>query len=116
MLIVFAGLQLFVSFYSSDKWAWLQAISVAFAVVFACLIGSLCDYAKQKQQLRQVAMIQDETCKVIRGAAGTSQDKLVKDIVVGDLVTLEAGDRVPADCICLDEMDMHVDQSMYYPF
>jgi magnesium-transporting ATPase (P-type) len=32
---------------------------------------------------------------------------------VGDIVALVAGDRVPADCIILDEMNMTVDQSMY---
>jgi hypothetical protein len=45
---VFAGFQLIVSFYSENKWAWLQAVSVAFAVVFASLIASACDFAKQK--------------------------------------------------------------------
>ena len=28
---------------------------------------------------------------------------------------LEAGDRIPADCLLLEEMDMHVDQAHYFP-
>jgi P-type Ca2+ transporter type 2C len=32
---------------------------------------------------------------------------------VGDVIMLEAGDRVPADCLLIEEMDMHVDQRMY---
>jgi magnesium-transporting ATPase (P-type) len=30
--------------------------------------------------------------------------------VVGDIVKLYAGDRIPADCILLEESDMHVDE------
>ena len=36
-------------------------------------------------------------------------------MVVGDIVLLKQGDRVPADCLLLEEMDMHVDQKQFYP-
>jgi len=115
MLLVFSCFQLFIAFYSEVKWSWLQAVSVAFAVLFACIISSACDYAKQKQQLRLVAEIKNEKCNVIRGASGTTSEVYVNDLVVGDVVLLEAGDRVPADCILIEEMDMFVDQAEYYP-
>jgi Ca2+-transporting ATPase len=35
--------------------------------------------------------------------------------VVGDIVLLQAGDRVPADCLLIEEMDMSVDEKLYYP-
>lgn len=53
--------------------------------------------------------IQKETCSIIRGSTGVSRDTLVSEVVVGDLLELSAGDRVPADCILIDEMDMFVD-------
>ena len=31
------------------------------------------------------------------------------------MIDLAQGDRVPADCILLEEMKMAVDQSLYYP-
>lgn len=34
---------------------------------------------------------------------------------MGDIVNLNQGDRVPADCIVLDEMKLKVDESMYFP-
>ena len=40
---------------------------------------------------------------------------MVNDLVVGDIVLLQAGDRVPADCVLIQEMDMKVDEKMYYP-
>lgn len=39
----------------------------------------------------------------------------VKDVVVGDLIQVTAGNRVPADCILVEEMNMEVDQSMIMP-
>ena len=41
------------------------------------------------------------------------QDILVSDLVVGDIIVLEQGDRVPADCLLVQEIDMFVDQSYY---
>lgn len=35
--------------------------------------------------------------------------------MVGDVVDVHQGDRVPADCILVEEMNITVDQSMYYP-
>ena len=34
---------------------------------------------------------------------------------MGDIVLLGQGDRVPADCLLLEEMDMRVDQKQFYP-
>jgi magnesium-transporting ATPase (P-type) len=50
---------------------------------------------------------------VFRGAYGTANSILVKDLVVGDIIQLGQGDRVPADCIVLDEIHLTIDQSIY---
>lgn len=39
----------------------------------------------------------------------------MRDLVVGDVLDVQAGDRVPADCILLEEANVKVDQSMYNP-
>ena len=39
-----------------------------------------------------------------------------KDLVVGDIITIEAGMRIPADCILLEGMDIKCDESMYDKF
>lgn len=56
-----------------------------------------------------------EKITVLRGQYGTSQTIYVKDLVVGDVILLEQGDRVPADCLLIEEMDMKVDQKYYFP-
>lgn len=52
---------------------------------------------------------------VQRGAYGTCVSIPIRDIVVGDVIDLQQGDRVPADCLLLEEMNLVVDQSMYNP-
>ena len=48
-----------------------------------------------------------------RGAYGTASSVYVHELVVGDVIQISQGDRVPADCIVLDEIDLVVDQSAY---
>lgn len=50
---------------------------------------------------------------VYRGAFGTAISVPIRDLVVGDIVQICQGDRVPADCIILDEMNLVVDESIY---
>lgn len=52
---------------------------------------------------------------VYRGAFGTCVSIQIRDLVVGDIVDVQQGDRVPADCILIEEMNITVDQSMYFP-
>lgn len=37
-----------------------------------------------------------------RGKAGCTQTLDISNLVVGDIVILKAGDRVPADCVIID--------------
>lgn len=59
--------------------------------------------------------IQNETCEVIRGYMGVATTIPVSEIVVGDILVLRAGDRVPADCLLIEEMDMRIDETVYFP-
>lgn len=65
--------------------------------------------------MRLQTEIMNEKVTVLRGQYGTSQTIFTKDLVVGDIVLLNQGDRVPADCILIQEMDMHVDQKQFFP-
>lgn len=52
---------------------------------------------------------------VYRGAYGTVTSIPIRELVVGDVVDINQGDRVPADCVLLEEMNITVDQKIYYP-
>jgi Ca2+-transporting ATPase len=49
----------------------------------------------------------------VRGQYGTSKTCSVDELVVGDLVSIESGMRVPADCILVEGMDIVCDETMY---
>ena len=36
------------------------------------------------------------------------------ELVVGDIVDVKQGDRVPADCVLVEEMNITVDQNYYF--
>jgi high-affinity K+ transport system ATPase subunit B len=38
----------------------------------------------------------------------------VSDVVVGDIIIIETGMRIPADCIMLEGMDVTVNESPYF--
>ena len=54
-----------------------------------------------------------EEVSVVRGQYGLSQPCEVADLVVGDVVLVETGMRVPADCLLLDGMDITCDETIY---
>lgn len=117
VLLVLATAYLVLSFFDSEPgWGRLiEAISIYFAAFFAGLIQTFCDWGKEKQFLRLRAEIMNEKTTVLRGQYGTSQTVYTKDLVVGDVILLNQGDRVPADCLLIKEMDMKVDQKQFFP-
>ena len=51
---------------------WLESISIYFAVLFAAMVQTFCDWGKEKQFLRLQNEIQNEKVVVLRGQYGTS--------------------------------------------
>jgi Ca2+-transporting ATPase len=48
---------------------------------------------------------------VLRGDDGITQTISDKELVVGDLIKIEAGMRIPADCVLIDGTDFATDES-----
>ena len=93
--------------------AWVEGISIMAACAFITMLSSLCNWGKEKQYLKLHDEIKNEKVSVIRGQYGLSQESKVSDIVVGDVVLIEAGMRIPADCVLLDGQDITVDETLY---
>ena len=53
-------------------------------------------------------MNKEETVTVIRGKFGATQSISIWDLVVGDIVLLSSGTRVPADCIVIESSDLFI--------
>ncbi|GIU92448.1 MAG: ATPase [Acidimicrobiia bacterium] len=101
MLLVGAGLSALVGH-------GLEAVIIAVIVLFAALLGFVQEYRAERalQALREMA---SPTAKVIRGATLTTIESRL--LVPGDVVVLEAGDRVPADLRLITAVNLRIDES-----
>lgn len=73
------------------------------------IIASICDHSKNRQFLLLKDEINKEKVTVYRGAYGTTESIRVKNLVVGDIIHVQQGDRIPADSILVEEMNITVD-------
>ena len=88
---------------------WYEPIGIAVAIALATLVSTFSEYRNENafQKLQEEAS--KITCKIYRN--GSVQEVAIDDIVVGDAIMLQAGDKVPADGILIDG-DIKVDQSV----
>ena len=52
---------------------------------------------------------------VVRGKFGVTQTVSIYELVVGDVIVIEPGCIIPADCVLIDGEDIAVDESRYDP-
>ncbi len=83
------------------------------AAAFIAIFTASCDYAKSKQILKLYDELRNQEISVIRGQYGLSMQVFIDELVVGDIILIETGMRVPADCILLDGMDVTADETIY---
>lgn len=69
---------------------------------------------REKQLLKLQDEIRNEEVNVVRGQYGLSTSIKAFDVVVGDIVLVEPGMRIPADCVLIEGMDITVDESLYH--
>ena len=88
---------------------WFEPFGILVAVLIAGGVSSITEY-KQEEKASFLKSQQEagETTKVIR--AGSLHEIHVSDVVVGDVIYLQAGDKIPADGIII-QGDIKVDQS-----
>jgi Ca2+-transporting ATPase len=87
---------------------WLDAI-VIFVIVIACAILGLYQEFKAEKAVEALKKIAALTARVIR--KGEEVEIPARDIVPGDIVVLKTGDKVPADCRLIEEMNLRVDEA-----
>ncbi|MDD1718931.1 MAG: calcium-translocating P-type ATPase, PMCA-type, partial [Methanoregulaceae archaeon] len=91
--------------------SFIDMIGISLAVLLATGISFLTEYRSHREFEALNAMREDTGIKVIRdGHAATIP---MRDLVVGDLVLLEAGDSVPADGYLIAAAGLEVDESAF---
>lgn len=79
---------------------WVEGVAILVAVCIVVLVGAANDYQKERQFAKLNAKKEDRELIVIRNGG---EQKLISifDLLVGDIINLQTGDVVPADCILL---------------
>lgn len=79
---------------------WIEGIAIMIAVVVVVLVGAINDFQKEKQFVKLNKKKEDRKLVVIR----TGQEIMISilDLLAGDLITLQTGDVIPADCILIE--------------
>ncbi|MDO4800824.1 MAG: calcium-translocating P-type ATPase, PMCA-type [Prevotellaceae bacterium] len=88
---------------------YLEPIGIAFAILIATGVAFFLQKSNEKT-FQSLNHVNDETLvKVIRNDNICQVQR--KDIVVGDVVLLETGEEIPADCELLESFNLMVDES-----
>ena len=88
---------------------WYEPIGIFIAIMLATLVSTFSEYRNENafQKLQEEAS--RIMCKVYRNSV--ISEVAINDIVVGDAILLQSGDKIPADGIIIDG-DIKVDQSV----
>jgi len=92
---------------------WLPGFSIYIAILVIVLVTAWNDWNKDKLFVNLQSDIKNEFVTVIRGKQGTTTYINIYDLNVGDVALLEAGCRIPADCIMIEGQDVTVDEARY---
>ncbi|CAN0402166.1 unnamed protein product, partial [Ectocarpus sp. 12 AP-2014] len=108
ILIVSAIVSLAVGFYSDPKNGWIEGVAILCAVLVVAVVTATNDYSKDKQ-FRALNAVKDDVKQVVR--AGEIREMSTRQLLVGDVVLLEAGDKIPADGVLTLGDDVTVNES-----
>ena len=105
ILLIALGIKVVFLFKQTDYY---ETIGIVVAILLASLISSISEYGSEKAFERLQEESSKIKCKVKRN--GSVSEITIDEIVVGDIVILESGDKIPADGILLNG-ELKVDES-----
>ncbi|MDR2952915.1 MAG: calcium-translocating P-type ATPase, PMCA-type [Treponema sp.] len=92
-----------------DKMAWYEPAGIAAAILLATLVSTFSEYRNENAFRRLQEEASRIRCKVYRD--GDIQEMAIDDIVQGDAVLLQTGDKIPADGVIIDG-ELKADQAV----
>jgi len=105
ILLIALAINVIFLFHEAD---WFESIGIAVAILIATVVSTLSEYGSESA----FEKIQEEASKIscrVQRAQGIRQIPM-EEIVIGDLIVLQSGDRIPADGIMV-RGGIDVDQS-----
>lgn len=86
-----------------------DAVSIGLALTIVSLVAAVQEY-RSEAALEKLVDLVPHTCTVLRDGR-IRESYPAKDLVIGDLIVLGTGDRVPADCRLVDAVELSVNES-----
>lgn len=108
ILIVAAAISAVTAYIGHTGEGYADVIIILFVVVVNAVLG-VYQESKAEKAIEALQEIAAATSKVIRG--GKHLTVKSEDVVVGDIVVLEAGDSVPADCRIIEAASMKAEEA-----
>lgn len=90
---------------------WVEGTSIFIAIIIIVSVTAGNNYIKEKQFQKLVAKAQEDFVAVFRGQDGNSDTLPSPELVVGDVIEITQGMRVPADCVLISGTDIAADES-----
>lgn len=92
----------------TDSSWWVTPLIIVVMVIFSGLV-SFVENSKSQHSSEKLRQFTENTSTVIR--EGKRSELPNSETVVGDVISLGAGDMIPADCRIIDARDLFLDQS-----
>ncbi|PRR78717.1 Calcium-transporting ATPase [Clostridium liquoris] len=86
-----------------------DAITILVIIIMNGILGFIQEF-KTEKSLEALNSLAAPTAKVIRD--GNLKIINAENLVIGDLVIVESGDRIPADCIIVEDTSLMLDESL----
>ena len=109
LLIFIAGFAFFTGFYFNILEQVINGIIISIIILVNVFVGAYQEYKSEKTAQLLKSMLKNEAM-VLRN--DKKQKINAEDLVPGDIVLLEEGDKVPADCRIIESKELYVDESM----
>ena len=88
---------------------WVEGVAIMVAILIVVVVGAANDWQKERQFVKLNKKKEDRNVKVIR--SGKSREISVHDLLVGDVMHLEAGDMIPVDGVFISGHNLKCDES-----
>ena len=90
---------------------WIDGVSIIVAILIIVSVTAGNNYIKEKQFQKLVTKAAEDYVACFRGGYGNTETISTDTLVVGDVIKIESGMRLPADIILLEGTDISCDES-----
>lgn len=109
ILVVAAVVSLAVGLYENPSSGYIEGVAILSAVLIVSVVTAVNDYQKETQ-FRELSKVNEESNIVVLRDGGAVKVSTT-DIVIGDVLCVEAGDKIPCDGVIFKADGLQLDES-----